>query len=306
MIGPLTGGALALLVWAVAAVVAAVVIRQRRLVALHVTVAVGLVLAVVSISRIFGTLWWYLTLWVWGLAAVAALATAWTIAVRVHIASADPKRTRQVTAGLMAAVVVVSCWFAVEASTPEVPAARLSAALGAVLPGTIEALDGGVAGATGKRGTYVVAWSDAAQIGSQAYGLVNELERRGYRAGMTSGLHVPLTDSRVIDPSTATAEIQFATGAYIAAFRAKPGAVEVASADLRSPAERAEFARLRTRLLHELPALGRDDLARLLDLNLFAVSIDDGIPRATKARVDRMLELGEPVVVFLAPPGTSV
>jgi hypothetical protein len=62
--GSVIPGVVVGLLW-LAAVVAAVRLRHRELVRLHVVVAAGLVLATLSISRIFGQLWPYLMVWAW-------------------------------------------------------------------------------------------------------------------------------------------------------------------------------------------------------------------------------------------------
>ncbi len=305
--GPIGAGVTVLLLWVVA-VAGAVALRHRRLLRLHVVVAAGLVFATLSISRIFGSLWWYLMLWAWGLALLLALAVAWTAvaATSAWAPRTGPTLRRLGPPVLAAAVLASSLLFARDATDAEPPAPRLSAGLGALLPGTLRALEGGVAGADGRRGVYVVSWTDAVHIGSQAYGLVSELERRGYRTGMTKGLHVPLTRYRVIDPAEATVEIHFASGRNIEEFRSKVGAVEVAAADVRTPKEQAEFDRLRITVGDELADEGFDDVAGLLDDNLFAASIDPRLPRLTRERVARLVELGEPMAVFLAPAGTSL
>lgn len=297
-----------LLVW-VGAVVVAVRLRHRRLLALHAVVGAALVLAVLSISRIFGVLWWYLMLWAWGIALLLLLAVAWTAAAalaRRRSGLAGDALRRWATPGLAALTALSSLVFAANALDAQPPAPRLSAGLGQLLPGTLRALDAGVAGATGRKGTYVVSWNDAVQIGSQAYGLVSELERRGYRAGMTRGLHVPLTDHRTFAPQDATVEVHFASGRFIDDFRTKRGVVEVATADPRTPAERREFERLLPETARALRAEGLDDVAAQLDGNLFAASIDPRVSKPTQRRIARLVELGEPLAVFLAPPGTSL
>jgi hypothetical protein len=301
--GSLGVGLAVLALW-VAAVAVAVRLRHRRLLLLHAVVGAGLAFGALSISRIFGVLWWYLMLWAWGVALLLALAVAGTVAVAVR--ERRGSLPAAVTPALVALTAVVSLVFAVNALDAEPPAPRLSAGLGQLLPGTVRALDEGVAGAKGHDGVYVVSWSDAVHIGSQAYGLVSELERRGYRAGMTKGLRVPLTRYRVIEPDDATVEIHFSSGRNIDEFRAKPGAVEVATADPRTPAERREFDRLLDRADRELRAEGLDDVADLLDGNLFAASIDPRVSGATRRHVARLVELGEPMAVFLAPAGTSL
>lgn len=311
--GPLAIGLFVLVDWLIAVGIA-MRLRQRSLLHLHAVVAAGLVLAAISISRIFGSLWWYLMLWAWGVAGLLALAIGWTVVELVrsrrctqdaevrHDGGALP-RSVLVLGGL---TVAVSLLFAINALDAEPPAPRLSEGLAALVPATVEALEDGVGGATGRDGTYVVSWNDTVHIGSQAYGLVSELERRGFRAGMTTGLRVPLTRYRTFEPGDATVEIHFASGRHIATFAEKPGVVQVAAADVRTPAEREEFDRLRASLFEELTELGLDDIADELDDNLFAASIDPRLERATRERVARLEALGEPMAVFIAPPGTSL
>lgn len=310
--GPLAVGLFVLVDWLVAVAIA-VRLRHRSLLHLHAVVAAGLVLAAISISRIFGSLWWYLMLWAWGVALLLALAIGWTVVELVRsrratvVEETDEERILPrsvlVLGGLTAAL---SLLFAVNAIDAEPPAPRLSEGLAALVPATVEALEDGVGGATGREGTYVVSWNDTVHIGSQAYGLVSELERRGFRAGMTTGLRVPLTPYRTFEPEDATVEIHFASGRHIASFAEKPGVVRVASADVRTPAEREEFDRLRASLLDELTELGYDDIADELDDNLFAASIDPRLERVTRERVARLEALGEPMAVFIAPAGTSL
>ena len=70
-------GAVTLVVWAVAAVVAWRV-GPPALRSLHVVVGAGLVLGTVSMARIFGRPWFYLTLWAWGVTLLLAGAVLWT------------------------------------------------------------------------------------------------------------------------------------------------------------------------------------------------------------------------------------
>ena len=76
--GGVAVGLAVLALWA-GTVVLAWRLRHRVLLALHAVVAASLVFATASISRIFGKVWYYLTLWLWGttvLLVVATLATA--------------------------------------------------------------------------------------------------------------------------------------------------------------------------------------------------------------------------------------
>jgi len=283
-------------------------LRHRELIALHLTVAAALIAGAISMARIFGDLWYYLMLWAWGVTALAALGLGWTVVVlasrRVEWVR-SPGLGRVGAATLVASTLIWSGWFSVDATHAQPPAPRLSSTLARVTTPTIKALESGVAGATGRSGRYVITWSDALHIGSEAYGLVSELERSGFRAGMTPGLHVPLTDYRTFAPGQATLEVHFATGTFVDQWRRIPVATEVVYVEPRTPAQQREFARLRARALDQLRARHLDDVATHVDDNLFGASIDRRVPTTTRRLLARMLDLGEPTAVFFAPAGTT-
>ena len=306
--GSVVPGLVLLAIW-LGAVAAALRMRRRPDVApvlgLHLVVAAGMAMGALSMSRIFGDLWYYLMLWAWGVTALLVVAVVWTAV----LALGDRVRTMpwpRVAAGAMVAVLVVSAGlFAVDATDAEAPAPRLSSTLGAVTGPTAEALEAGLGPATGRAGRYVITWEDALHIGSQAYGLVSELERRGFTVGMTRGLVVPNTKYRTIDPEDATAEVHFATGPYIETWRNLPDAVEVAYVEPRSPSEIRRFEDLRDEAVARLRADGLDDVVPLVDDNLFGASIQRRVPSSTRELLAEMLELGLPTAVFLAPAGTT-
>ncbi|MEQ1702374.1 MAG: hypothetical protein ABMA25_19870 [Ilumatobacteraceae bacterium] len=194
--------------------------------------------------------------------------------------------------------------FVKDAATVDPPEARLSRSLDAVLDPTAQALADGVGAADGKGGTYAVVWADAYYFGSQGYGLISELERRGFDARAYDTYRVPVTPQRITDPSRATAEVVLVTGVNIELWRAKDGAEEVAFFEPRSADELAEFQRLRAEAIEQLQAAGMEDVAALVDTNLFGASIAPGLPAGVEPKLARMLVLGEETAVFVAPPGT--
>ena len=304
--GSIVPGLVVIVVW-LAAVGAAMRLRRRPetapVLGLHLVVAAGLAVGVVSMSRIFGDLWYYLMLWAWGVTALLVVAVVWTVVLTV---GPRPEGARRVAYGVLVATLALSTiLFAVDALEAEAPAPRLSSTLGAVTGPTAEALEAGVGPATGRDGRYVITWEDALHIGSQAYGLVSELERRGFTVGMTRGLVVPNTKYRTIDPEDATAEVHFATGPYIETWRARPDAVEVAYVEPRSPAEIRRFEELRDEAVARLQADGLDDVVPLVDGNLFGASIQRRVPSSTRELLAEMLDLGLPTAVFVAPAGTT-
>jgi hypothetical protein len=304
--GSLAPGVLMLAVWLAAALVARRV-GPPALVRLHLVVAAGLVLGVVSISRILGKEWYYLMLWAWGVTALLVLSVGWTAAVvigRLH------QRRRRgaawVLGGVVAATVLAVIVSVTAAVTLDPPESHLSSTLGRLVSPTVAALERGEGAATGNDGRYQVAWDDAYYFGSQGFGLVSELERAGFDAGLSETFHVPITDHRVIETSDATASVHLVTGRYVELWRAVPGAVEVAYVEPRDAAERAEFSQLRSALIDDLRSDGLENLVPLVDDNLFGLSIDERISDRAERWSARMLRLGEPTAVFITQPGVDL
>jgi hypothetical protein len=293
-------GAILLALWAGAAVVA-VRARHQTLIRLHLVAAVGLGLVLLATSRIYGVVWYYLLLSTWTVTAVMTIATVWTAVVVLGPRFPRERGERMARAGV-ACLLAIAVMFSAR-STWVAPSARHSDAtvvreLSAVVPGTVAVLD--------RNARYLVAWDDAAFFGSPGYGLLNELDRRGFHVGAFDGIRVIVTPHRVLQPSDATARIQLATGQWVDAWRRVPGATEVAFVDPRTPAQQARFAQLRSEVIDRLRSISLGDLADLVDLNLFAVSIDTRVPDDVASRLAVMLELGVPMAVFIAPPGTHL
>jgi len=293
-------GALVLLAW-VGAVVVAWRLTDRRIVRLHIVVAAGAAVAFLSTARIFGKVWYYLTLWSWSIALLAVMATLWTIVAWWRAADRRPLPLLQVAGAVALLAMVV---FVRDAATVDPPEARLSRSLDAVVGPTAKALSAGIGAADGKGGTYAVVWADAYYFGSQGYGLINELERRGFTARAYSTYRVPVTPQRITDPAHATAEVVLVTGVNIADWQAREGVEQVADFEPRSAAELAEFTRLHDDAVARLTAAGMDDVAALVDTNLFGASLNPSLPVGVEPMLARMLVLGEETAVFIAPPGT--
>jgi hypothetical protein len=304
--GSLVPGIVLLAVWLAAALVARR-LGPPALVRLHLVVAAGLVLGVVSISRILGKEWYYLMLWAWGVTALLVLSVGWTAAVAIGRLHQRGNRGAAWAVGGVAAATVLAVIVSVTAAvTLDPPESHLSSTLGRIASPTAAALERGDGAATGVDGRYQVAWDDAYYFGSQGYGLVSELERAGFDAGLSETFHVPITDYRVVEARDATATVHLATGRYVEAWRAVPDAVEVAYVEPRNTAERAEFAQLRSGVIDDLRSDGLDDLVSMVDDNLFGLSIDERISDQAERWTARMLRLGEPTAVFVTPPGVEL
>jgi len=293
-------GALVLLAW-LAAVVVSVRLEDRRIFRLHLVVAVATAVAFFSTSRIFGKVWYYLTLWSWSIALLAVAATIWTC---VSWWEAGGRVRLPVGRSALAVMLLAGAVFLVDAAQAEPPEVRLSRVLNEIIDPTVDALRDGVGAADGSEGVYAVIWEDAYYFGSQGYGLISELERRGFNARAYDTFRVPVTPQRITDPANATAEVALVTGMYIDEWRARPGVVEVAYFEPRSEAELAEFAQLREESIAMLLDAGLDDVAALVDTNLMGARLDPRLPAAAEPMLVRMLVLGEATAIFIAPPGS--
>lgn len=299
-------GAALLVIWFGAAVVAARQRpRERRLLALHAVAGTAFLLGLASISRIFGLTWYYLMLWMWAVGGLMVLAIAWTgwrLASR-HFGSAralSPVVGAVGLAGLAALVTMHTT--AADAVDAEPSDAEVSWVLGELVPGTVAALDRGEGAATGRDGRYHVTWRDVFHPGSQAFGLVSELERAGFDAGLPPLFQVPATPQRVVDAAEATAVVIVANGFHVGELRAQADAVEVAYFDPRTPDQIVRFEQLRVEATAALREIGRDDVVANIDENLFNAAVDPSVPDEIRRALDQMLAIGSPTAVFVVPP----
>ncbi|MFP5256835.1 MAG: hypothetical protein ACLGI8_13415 [Acidimicrobiia bacterium] len=297
-------GAVVLLAWAASAALAWRRSLGRALASLHLVAGSALVLMVLSISRIFGEVWYYLRLWGW---AVGLLAVSATVATAVALVRAErparPRAARSRPPGVVVAVLglAVVARFAVDAWDSPHADGPVAEQLAAAIDDVEAGLERGEGLADGRDGRYLITWSDALHIGSQGYGLLNELERRGFEVGLEPARRVPATSHRVLAPEQATARIHLATGSFVERWQAVPGAVELAYVDERTPAERAERDALAADVVARLESLGLEELAVQLEANLFGTAIDERIPEDLRIDLGRLLEIGEPMAVFVAP-----
>ncbi len=286
-----------------------VAIRRRRhpLIALDVVIAVSLALGALSIGNIFGFVWYYLMLWAWAINGLMLVSIGWSAALLVGRGRAPVVRSKTRTmypaAGLVLGVIALAYLFgfALDSSTVEPPTPRVSSSLGRLVGPTVRAIESGAVPGGGPSGRYQITIVDPVTINAPGYGLLSELERAGLHAGFPTKYAAIVRDRRVVGPKAATGVVHLSVGPDIAVWRAKSDAVEVATADLRSPAERREFARLRAMTRDELHAAGRDDLVPNLDENIFTATFVADLPNATRDHLLRMLQIGEPSAVFIGP-----
>ncbi len=302
--GSTVPGTLLLAAWVVAVVVAWR-LHARALLRLHGVVAAALVATALSLSRILGAPFGYLSLWCLCIGGLVVLAVGWTIGLLIDrwASEAVRDRLRPASAVVLAlAFVGVATTAAVGGASAEPTELTMSRILGSVVPETVAALQAGRAPGTGEDGRYLVTSSDPVHLGFPMHGLIDELERAGLDVGSDSSSRVALTPHRVLDAQEATAEVHLAVGPAVDVAAAHPGAVEVARGDLRDRRERARYEEVRDDAVRRLEAAGAGDLADRVD----EVSLIAGDPRvdfAVRDLLGQLRGIGVPAAVFVGPPG---
>jgi hypothetical protein len=281
-------------------------LRNRALLVLDGVLVVALGLGLISSARIFGTVWFYLLLWAWALVALMLFAIVWTIVelVRVRWKEGAAARARWGAAALVVLVAASTVVFVSQAWDVTVQTPRVNKTLGKVVGPTVDALR--QIQQRGDHGPYLVTWlPDAQAIGSAGFGLLNELDRRGFNVRAEEQFRPGATRYHVIDNRTPTLEVHLATGPDIANWQRDSRYTQVASFDPRSAAERARFAELHDQVTAELGQAGLSSLAPQVDSNLFMLGLATNVPPATRHKIAQMLDLGMPMAVFIGPPPST-
>jgi hypothetical protein len=287
----------------------------RDLLQLHAVLGAALVLGLVAVSRIFDTMWYYLVLWAWGVMVLALLASVWTVVRTAGDLLAarddDPARLgrfhRIGAIALVVALAAIAGKFTYDAAFYEPPAFEETEILAVVVPDLVDGLRSGDLPGGGEDGRYLVRWrADALAIGSQGFGLLLELERRGFDVGVMEGMSTGAVAHRVRPEAEATAGIEYVVGEqHIERWRDLPGSVEAVYYEPRDGAERERFDELHAAAVSRLEEEGLDHLVTLLDENLFRTGIHPDTPPDVSGMVTRMMDLGLPVAIFVAPPSAA-
>ncbi len=263
--------------------------------ALHLTVAASLLFTTVAVSRIFGRLFSYLVLWIWVITATALAATIATAIAALARRRPVPDRARRLAAvtavGVVAASSLALCWSARGLPPPYEPYSKQMAAL---VPRVAATLD--------RHGRYQVIFDDPISLGGDAYGLLLELERRGFTAGAPPAQRVAVEPHRVLPLDRATAVLAVVSGPPIAAWKARRGARLLAEVDPRSAAQRASYLRLRAEAIAGLRRARLDSLVPKVDESIWLVANDTRTPRDVIADIGPMIDMGLPTAVFEVEP----
>jgi hypothetical protein len=276
---------------------------RRPLLRLHVVLGVALVLGTISATRILGFVWHYLTLWAWGINVLMLVSLAWTAALLLRARRPRPDR-RAVLAGTGALATVLLVWTgmtALDAVDAEPTQANYSAMLAEFTDAVTDAIDTARVPGGGPDGRYLITWTDGVNLGSTGFGLLSELERRGYDVGVISAHGPGARPHRVMDPDEATAEIHISFGPDIERWQAKPEAEQIVYVDQRTEEDLAAYERARSEAVEALRRAGRDELVEAVDTAPFQLYFDDRVPEDARGAIKQINDIGQPAAVFASP-----
>jgi hypothetical protein len=290
--GSILPGLALLVAWA--SVAAAVAWRRldAQLTRLNALVALELALGVFAVSRIFGSLYLYVFRWIVPLVALVVFTLGWGLA---KLVPAPGEGARRRLAGVAVVVLVAgSAVMSVRLARQDIPYGQSGRAERALAPAVAAKLD--------RSKTYLIRWDDPAYLGGIGFGLVLDLERRGFDVGADPRFDAAVEPRRVLCPGQADAVVTVVTGPHtIAAYDHLAGYRRIAYADPRASA--AAYDRTFARLLTAWRAAGHQgDDADALERKLNLIVLDPAQPRPILDLAADLVLGGVPSAAYLQDP----
>lgn len=256
-----------------------------------------------SILRIFGPYFEYTVRWLWLLTAMMLAACVWCVTKCIVDSKLEgsPKvlrRRRGATALLFAGLVAISSivsW-GIDGRV-ELPGATDSRILAGLISDT--------EGALSKDDVYQIRFYDPYTLNATGFGLVLELERRGFTVKVDPEFAAAALPHRTAPMSEVDAVLWVVVGPVLEAAKRDPELELLASFNPRSSEEQERSDDLLLEVESGLRAAGRTDLVESLSSPgasiLFAVP---PLPADTAALVRELIRMGQPTGVFAMSPGS--
>ena len=305
--GSLVPGALLLGAWVAVAILVTTRLRVASLNRLNFTLAVTSALGLVAISRVFGAIYLYTFRWIVVLVAFQIFSLGWGSWAlfayrreaqpppdRASLATAPAFRLTAVALVLLALTSAVTSVHIVGQKIPYDQSWRSEATLAPEVARTLR-----------HKRNYLIAWRDPAYLGGLGFGLLLDLDRRGFDVGALPQFDAAVEPHRIMCPGRVDQIVTVVTGENnIAQFARQPGQRRIASADPRSDV--AQWRRYRADLLSVLRRQGHvyDEISLEQSLNLLLLA-----PGQTHQVTDLAAKLvlgGVPSAVFLDERPTAV
>jgi len=217
-------GKLFLLVWAAVAVVVALRADRPALTRFNALLAGTLFVGMVAVSRIFGSLYLYTFRWIVVIVAFMVFTLGWGVAALLPRPS--PVVQRRLAGLAVVGLVLLSGVTAVRISRQEIPYDQSWRSEQALAPAVAAELDPGT--------RYLVTWDDPAYLGGLGFGLILDLERRGFTVGAQPQYDAAVEPQRVMCTGDFDQVITVVTGEHnIERYRERDGLTELAATDPR-------------------------------------------------------------------------
>ena len=277
--------------------------RHRNLLQLDAVLALALLFGFVAITRIFGEPYLYVFRWIVVLAALVVFTLGWGVAVIVPRRSnpdVRPVRTvRNRTAGAAIGLILLSVFTSVRVARQGIPYPYSWRQEREMAPTVAQALR--------SDRTYLIEWQDPVYLGGLGFGLMLDLERRGFHVGADAQYSAAVEPRRVLCPGHYDAVITVVTGPLaIDTWHAKPGVREIMGV---GSAPGFDYDATFARLQRTLAAAGTTyDPARLEQV-LSLVLLNPHAPKEANRLAAQLVSNGVPTEVFIqdpAPPAPPV
>ncbi len=266
---------------------------SRAAIRLHLVLAATALVGAVAITRIFGGYFEYTVRWLWVLVGMIVAASLWSF-WQAWPAIGERAVALVATAGILTSGAIGS--FAVH-DRVVLPGARESEMVGTVAPALADVLD--------RDRHYLLRWQDSSALGATAFGLLLELERRGYHIGVDLPAAAAALPHRVLFPPSAAGVIQVVVGTRVDGMTVPVTSLVVASYDRRTQLQKARYFELRATLAEWAAANDRPDLANVIDGGGGSlVFLTPPLPPEQAALALELQRLPPPAIVLLEPrPG---
>lgn len=297
--GSIIPGLLFLVVWAGVAVAVALRRAAPSLTRLNAVLAVVGALGVIAVSRVFGQLYLYTFRWIVAIVALQVFTLGWGIVALLPRPS--PEWNRRFAAVGAVALALLAVVTSVRLVRQEIPYDQSWRAEQVLAPK--------VAGQLDPDQRYLVVWDDPAYLGGLGFGMILDLERRGFTVGGQPQFDAAIEPHRVMCRGDFDAVITVVTGEQnIAAHRADPNLTEIAATDPRSDPEAWErTAQELVDVLNERkPADEPPDTVATLEKKLNLLLLAPGQPQEVTDLASDLVLGGVPSAVFTGAAPESV